>query len=193
MRLRQRLEDLCFLHWPVDPATLQPEVPFPLDTHDGRAWLSLVALRIRSGLAVRQLNLRTYVENERVYFLRIDGSSRIATLVSRALFHLPYHFAAVTHVGGSFACRRNDAREIRFRYTPGPEPLARDGLDTWLTERYASVLLHRGRARETVIEHEPWPLRPLAVAIVANTIGPPGPPARAHYVATMDACVRTPA
>src|SRR5437868_1722782 len=32
-----------FIHYEVDPAALQPQVPFPLETRDGKAYVSLVA------------------------------------------------------------------------------------------------------------------------------------------------------
>ncbi|MBI3858054.1 MAG: DUF2071 domain-containing protein [Planctomycetes bacterium] len=35
-----------FIHYEVDPAALQPQVPFPLDTRDGKAYVSLVAFTL---------------------------------------------------------------------------------------------------------------------------------------------------
>src|SRR3712207_1445969 len=69
--------DVVFVHYAVDPAVLQPQVPFDLDLFEGRAWVSLVAftqtdLRPAVGGAPGAafmkpvarhefLNLRTYV------------------------------------------------------------------------------------------------------------------------------------
>jgi len=35
-----------FIHYEVDPAALQPRVPFPLDTRNGKAYVSLVAFTL---------------------------------------------------------------------------------------------------------------------------------------------------
>src|SRR6185436_17724001 len=45
-------EQLVFMHYEVDASALQREVPFPLDLYEGRAYVSLVAFRMR-GMRVR--------------------------------------------------------------------------------------------------------------------------------------------
>src|SRR5204862_5450291 len=67
-----------FIHYEVDPAALQPQVPFPLDTRDGKAYVSLVAftladLRLAAGgppfSTHGLLNVRTYTRGTGISFL----------------------------------------------------------------------------------------------------------------------------
>jgi uncharacterized protein YqjF (DUF2071 family) len=63
--------DVLFAHWPVAPSVLEDELPSGLavDTHDGQAWLGVVAFRMDPikpryspiGLTFGECNLRTYV------------------------------------------------------------------------------------------------------------------------------------
>jgi len=67
---------VLFANWPVDPGVVQAHLPESLtvDTHDGRAWLSVVpftnvAVRPHgfpewTGFKLPELNLRTYVSHE---------------------------------------------------------------------------------------------------------------------------------
>src|SRR5690348_14618988 len=77
--------DVLFVHYAIDPALLQPHVPFELDRFDGQAWVSLVAftqaglrpaiggivgVTVMRPVATHEfLNLRTYV--------RVDGRPAI--------------------------------------------------------------------------------------------------------------------
>ncbi len=98
-----------FLNYEVDPAVLQPSVPFPLDLREGKAWVSLVAftmerLRPRRGgraaaLLFRPiathgfLNVRTYVRHfgePGIYFLAEWLPNPLAVLVGPRVFGLPY-------------------------------------------------------------------------------------------------------
>lgn len=56
-------DDVAFVHFAIDAATLQKRVPFELDLHEGRAYLSLVAftqrrLRPRAGALPSSCRLR---------------------------------------------------------------------------------------------------------------------------------------
>jgi uncharacterized protein YqjF (DUF2071 family) len=67
-----RGEDVLFVNWPVDPATLASHVPerLPLDTRDGRVWVSVVARvmadvgppGLPTGYTFAEADLRTCVE-----------------------------------------------------------------------------------------------------------------------------------
>src|SRR5687767_4543762 len=104
--------DVLFVHFAVDPAVLQPHVPFALDLFRGRAYVSLVAftqrnLRPRIGgrlaallarpLATHEfLNVRTYVRCGRergIYFLAEWIPNRSAVLVGPSMYWLPYRLA----------------------------------------------------------------------------------------------------
>jgi uncharacterized protein YqjF (DUF2071 family) len=145
--------DVLFAHWPVDPAALRPHVPDPLrvDTFDGRAWVSALALEnvsvapgalsvppaLRRGFP--QLNLRTYVEcgdESGVYFLSLDSGSRLGAAVGRRAFGLPFRAAEgrISRSGETvrFSSRRgrDDGPDALFqaRYRPeGPSRTAEPG------------------------------------------------------------------
>lgn len=178
------VRDVLFVHWSVPPAAVRhrlPDTGVTLDTHDGEAWLSIVALRIENlrprgipvGLSFPQLNVRTYVTHEGqpgVYFFSLDADDRIGAVVARRLFRLPYYCAdiRVQRRPDSLTFRTHrtdiDAPAVDFDATYGScgeRVRAETGsLSAFLTERYRLYVTDdRGRAYTGTIEHEPWPLR----------------------------------
>jgi uncharacterized protein YqjF (DUF2071 family) len=182
--MRQEWHDLVFLHWPVEPALLQPLLPprLEVDTHEGRAWLGVVPFGMAgirlAGLpclpgasAFLELNVRTYVtlpgQEPGVWFFSLDAAHTLAVLVARALWALPY-FRAAMHLG------RQDGR-VHYRSRrqwprPGahfaaswrvgqPLPPARPGELAWfLTERYCLYSWRWGRLYQGPIHHPRWRL-----------------------------------
>src|SRR6476661_5534699 len=64
-----RWDRAVFIHYAADPAILQREVPFELDLHDGRAYVSLVAftlwrMRPRIGGRIGEWLLRPIATHE---------------------------------------------------------------------------------------------------------------------------------
>jgi hypothetical protein len=114
---------VLFVHYAVDPAVLQPHVPFALDLFRGRAYVSLVAFtqhnvrpQFAGGLgrlgrrlaawcaapvaAHRFLNLRTYVRRhgERgIYFLAEWINNRIDRVIGPAAYGLPYRLGRLRY------------------------------------------------------------------------------------------------
>src|SRR5688500_12364404 len=105
-----------FIHYAVDPDALQPLVPFPLDLHDGRAYVSVVAfvqhhLRPKVGGRVAALlsrplathpfcNVRTYVVVDGepgIYFLAEWIPNRLAVLLGPPLYGLPYRLGNICY------------------------------------------------------------------------------------------------
>ncbi|MFC4358641.1 YqjF family protein [Halobium salinum] len=112
--------DVCFVHWPVAPDAVRSLVPdaLELDTYDGSAWVSALALEVvsvgpgsvapgplsadplaalgRVAGGFPQLVFRTYVrldDEPGIYFLSVDTGSRAAATVGRRAFGLPFHGA----------------------------------------------------------------------------------------------------
>ncbi|WP_089871283.1 YqjF family protein [Halogranum rubrum] len=119
--LTMTAEDVCCLHWPVDPDELSPRLPAPLDLSlfDGTAWLSVVAFRATGvrprglpssrGRSFPQLRLQTYVWHQGTpgrYFFSIDASDRLVAHLFRLTSRMPY-FTADSHI-------ERDGRAIRF-------------------------------------------------------------------------------
>ncbi len=121
-----RWHDLLFLHWPIEPITLQALLPHGLlvDTFQGQAWVGVVPFTM-SGIRARrappipglsafpELNVRTYVTpapglvipgrggaairpGPGVWFFSLDAASRVAVRVARSLFHLNYRDARMS-------------------------------------------------------------------------------------------------
>jgi uncharacterized protein YqjF (DUF2071 family) len=189
--LRQSWRELLFLHWSVPVEMLRPLVPrrLEIDTFEERAFVGLVPFTMTGvrpvwapavpGLSdFHEVNVRTYVHldgrDPGVWFLSLDASSRLAVLVARATYHLPYRFArmSLTHGPGG---------EVRYssrRLWPGPRPAAcamryrpaspvataaPGSLDHFFAERYVLYAARQGRLWRGRVHHPPYPIQAAAV------------------------------
>ena len=183
--LFQSWRHLLFLHWRFDPAVIERTLPPGLEvqTFDGAAWIGIVPFFMHGVRPRRlpalphvsrflELNVRTYVTGPGrvpgIWFYSLDANRRLAVVLARALFHLPYEhaeMAAAVDAEGwvDYATRRRGAPRdavSRFRYRPrGPVREAREGLEIFLVERYllyaaAGARLYRGR-----VHHAPYPVQ----------------------------------
>lgn len=106
--ITMRWEHVLFLHWPVDPVRIRETLPEGLmpATHDGRAWLGVVAFTMPTirptvspvGLRFHEVNLRTYVRPtgggpKGVYFYNLDAADWLGVVAARVFFRLPYYHA----------------------------------------------------------------------------------------------------
>lgn len=153
------LRHVLFASWRVEPAAVEPRLPAGLavDVLDGAAWLSVVAfvaVDVRParlpvpGLAVPQVNLRTYVrrgDDPGVHFLSLDAGSAASVLVGRLLRGLPYHYARIVRTVEPDA--GGDGRDASERGDSGLEESVRDdpdGLPVAERVRFASRRWHPG-------------------------------------------------
>ncbi|WP_248299410.1 YqjF family protein [Halorhabdus amylolytica] len=185
--------DVFFIHWPVDPAVVEPTLPDSLavDTFDDRAWLGIVGFRMADirprfaplGRSFRELNLRTYVRHDGdpgVYFYTLDADDRLGVAIARRLFALPYYRAAMTvrDRGGETRFRserrHSGAPPATFDATIDPrgerESVEPGTLEAFLVERYRFFTERRGSIAVGEIDHEPWPLQDADVTIRDNTL-----------------------
>jgi uncharacterized protein len=192
--MSQSWHDLLFAHWRVDAAVLRGLVPagLPLDLFEGDAWVGVVPFHM-TNVAPRlvpevpplsrliELNVRTYVVVDGtpgVYFFSLDANSRLAVAGARALFRLPYFFAAMetTRAGEAVAHRsrriRGAAAEWVARYVPSgpPRQAAPGSLEHFLTERYCLYTTDADRLLRCDIHHPPWPLQDAQATIERNTM-----------------------
>ena len=188
-------DQALMLHFEVERAALQREVPFPLDLREGRAFVTLVAftmrrMRPRWGSALSRLlfspiathhflNVRTYVEvqGERgIHFLAEWLSSRLAVALGPHTFSLPYRFGVFRYqnnwrrggLHGAVTCPRTGNC---FAYSATLSKAAeftvceRASLDEWLMERYSAFNSVAGRKRFFRVWHPPWPQCPADVEV----------------------------
>jgi hypothetical protein len=195
---RQRWEELLFLHWPVPVSALRPLVPagLEIDTHEGAAYVGLVPFTMKGVRPVwappvpgvssfHEVNVRTYVHHEGrdpgVVFLSLDASSRVAVVVARLTFHLPYRFARMSLEPGpeGEVLYRSERRwpgpkpaGCRLAYAPaGPVAPARpSSLEHFLAERYVLYVEHRGRLFRGRVHHPPYPLQGARVGDLEETL-----------------------
>jgi uncharacterized protein YqjF (DUF2071 family) len=194
--MRQRWQDLAFLHWSVRPETLAPILPpaLELDLWEGKAYLGLVPFSIRGTRlpflppvpilsSFHELNVRTYVHRRGrdpgVWFFSLDAANRTAVWGARAVYKLPYFHASIALARGadgrtSFSSRRAPGGQPRFEcaYEPvtPPAPVAPGSLAFFLIERYLLYSWDGRRLRKARVWHHPYPVSEARVADLAEDV-----------------------
>ncbi len=183
--------EAVFIHLECDADALQPHVPYPLDLHQGRAFVSLVAFTMRrlrlarGGRLVRWatapfdnhgfLNVRAYVKHNDepgIYFLAEWLPNALSVLVGPRMFGLPYRFGRLDyeHDGnartfdGEVAARGGAGRlhyTARGNAADTLQPCDEPSLTSFLLERYTCFTERRGVRRRFRVWHEPWPQVPI--------------------------------
>ena len=189
--------DLLFVHWPIDSAIIQRQLPDPLrvDTWQGQAWIAVVPFRMTDvaprcvpaipGMsAFPELNVRTYVtidDKPGVWFFSLDATNRLAVRLARRGFHLPYMDAQMSIERDGdwyrYSSRRTHRNEppatFQGRYRPRREVFyAKPGsLEFWLTARYCLYAANsKGHIFRGEIDHLPWPLQLATLEMETNTL-----------------------
>ncbi|NIP99014.1 MAG: DUF2071 domain-containing protein [Nitrospinaceae bacterium] len=194
------LQDLLFLHWPVEPEALIRRIPPPLQLEiwDQRGWLGVVAFRVAGirwvgcplripGLSFPQVNVRTYVtRNGRpgVWFFSLDVANRPAVWGARLGFHLPCFQSRMSfrktpqgiYVNARRTHRKAPGASFRAWYRPGAEkpPPNGESRDHWLLERYRLFAANpKGRLFSCEIQHAPWSVHQVEAVVETNTLAEP--------------------
>ncbi len=183
--MRQRWDDLFFLHWEYSAAAIQARLPSGLtvDTFEGKAHLGVVGFRMNAvrpaGLPAlpwlstfNELNVRTYVRDAAgepgVWFFSLDCDRAPAVAIARAFFGLPYEHAAMSFGPGlAQSCRRQGEQETaQFAWSAASSPqVAPPGsLEFHLAERYNFFSVRRGQLVRGQVHHAPYQLSEAAAA-----------------------------
>jgi uncharacterized protein len=183
----QRWTDLLFLHWMVDPETIQQTLPAGLsvDTYEGTAWIGIVPFCMRRVQLIPapffwcnflELNLRTYVRDSNgrpgIWFYSLDANYPVAVWMAALFFSLPYMHARmqVTYRNEEirYSCqRRGSSAVLVYEFRPfnniGDAKIG--SLEFFLIERYRLFCFRRGRLLTGRVYHSPYLLRE---AIITN-------------------------
>jgi len=179
--MRQRWDELFFLHWEYAAAAIQARLPAGLtvDTFEGKAYLGVVGFRMN---AVRppflpalpwlsyfnELNVRTYVRDASgepgVWFFSLDCDRSPAVAIARAGFGLPYEHAAMSFGPGlAQSCRRRgEAETAHYAWSAlsAPQVTTPGSLEFHLAERYNFFSNKSGRLVRGQVHHAPYQLCP---------------------------------
>lgn len=192
-----RWDRAVFIHYAADPATLQAQVPFQLDLHEGRAFVSLVAFTLRrmrprlggrigewlfKPIATHEfLNVRTYVRHRGeagIYFLAEWLSNPLSVRLGPRTFGLPYRFGRLTydHAQNGRTLRGIvEAAQARLAYEgdvcgSGFNPAESESLTEFVLERYTAFTQNRGRSRFFRVWHSPWEQAAAEIEVNADTL-----------------------
>jgi uncharacterized protein YqjF (DUF2071 family) len=193
-------QPVLMLHFEVDAAALQRDVPFQLDLHENRAYVSLVAFSMRNMRPARGgkiaawffrpiathdfLNVRTYVRHggePGIHFLAEWLSSRLATKLGPPIFGLPYrhgylkyeHDRSTGTIRGEVSAGTNEGKLMYTAETNDIkkfQPCAAGSLTEWLMERYTAFNSAGGHPRFFRVWHPPWPQHPVKARILDHTL-----------------------
>jgi len=172
------------IHYEVDARHLQPRVPYPLDTFNGKAWVTMVAftmkwMRPRFGGRILEsllrpiathefLNVRTYVRgsgNPGIYFLAEWVPNRLSALLAGRTFGLPYRPGELKfehhHERGELLgkVRSFDSKgtlEYRSSIRNSFVTPAPGSRTEFFMERYHAYTFHGNVRRRFQIWHPPW-------------------------------------
>lgn len=186
-----------FIHYQVESEALQRWVPYPLDLHEGHAYVSLVAFTMR-GMRLRVagafgkklfapigthtfLNVRTYVNQggePGIYFMREWLPNRLAVCLGPGAFGLPYRYGDLNykhcHEDGRLSgrvCVRQGLLNYQVNLPDKNfQPVDEEGLGGFLLERYTAFTNGLGVRRFFRVWHEPWQQVEVDVEITKNTL-----------------------
>ncbi|HEX4264539.1 MAG TPA: DUF2071 domain-containing protein [Verrucomicrobiae bacterium] len=188
-----------FVHYEVPAAELQRDVPFELDLHDGKAYVSLVAFTMRGMRPCRggrlaawlfkpiatndYLNFRTYVRHDGepgIYFLTEWMNNPFSVRLGPLTFGLPYRFGEMNykhrHEDGFLtgAVREStDGSSFAYEATLAKHdsvPCPAGSLDEFLLERYTAFTAHKSKRRFFRIWHQPWRQQAIRVSVSDNRL-----------------------
>lgn len=192
--MMQEWHDVLFLHWPIAPELMKPNIPedLELDLFDGSAWVSLVLFLakhtrprflpplLKAGTYL-ELNVRTYVkykEKSGVFFFSLDADSPLIVQAANMGNFMPYRHAQMAMEKHKNTWRFESTRthensfpeHLNLSFRLDSNPFIYTGLEYWLTERYCLWTKPKKRLVRVDIEHAPWELSYVKGTVYRNTM-----------------------
>ncbi|TWT16051.1 YqjF family protein [Planomicrobium sp. CPCC 101079] len=192
--MTQEWHHVLFMHWALAPQLVKPNIPdeLQLDLYGGHAWISVVLFKakgtrprllppIPGARTYLELNVRTYVKykgKSGVFFFSLDADSPLAVKTASTGNFLPYRHAKMSFKRYRETWRFKSKRthkgsfpeilDLSFR-TISP-PIAKSGLENWLTERYCLWTKPKDQLFRVDIKHSPWQLAYVKGTVYRNTM-----------------------
>jgi uncharacterized protein YqjF (DUF2071 family) len=214
----QRWLDLLFLHWMIDPESVQRTLPrgLSVDTYNGMAWIGIVPFGMTDVRPVMlpvvssnflELNLRTYVIDRHgasgVWFYSLDANHPFAVWMARLFFGLPYLHAKMKverrNEEIQYSAQRNSSPSVQeycFRPSDDLGEAQIGSLEFFLIERYRLFSVRRAHLITGRVSHSPYKLKKAVVSKFDKHLfeldglqPPPGPPDSVLYSAGVDVTV----
>lgn len=182
--MRQVWRDLVFLHFPVEPETVQKSLPegltvdvFPDELGKPMAWVGVVAFRIEGirvmGLpplpllsAFNEVNVRTYAHRDgmepSVYFFSLDGGPWLTRAIARAWYKVPYRASKVDFERSGLDLRYTSQRpdgpglDLACRIDSLGTEADSETLDRFLTDRYQLFATNGRSIWKARVAHRPY-------------------------------------
>ncbi|MFC4873193.1 YqjF family protein [Negadavirga shengliensis] len=170
----QEWNNAVFLHWQVAYEEIRKFVPddLEIDLFEGKPWVSLVAFTMEKVRPRKlpsfsplsdfdEINIRTYVKHNNktgVYFLSIEGGTKISCQLAKALSALPYRYSKIERRENIYYSENKQSNDkLKIIYQVGRELKEKTELDKWLLERYALFQDTQASINEFEIHHAEWP------------------------------------
>jgi len=171
----QEWNNAIFLHWQVDVDELRKFVPddLEIDLFEGKPWVSLVAFTMEKIRPKNlpyfppisnfdEINIRTYVKRNNktgVYFLSIEGGTKISCKIAKLLSELPYRFSKMERQENSYKSNNETFNDSLFlKFSKGKFIKQKTDFEKWITERYALFQDSSNGINSFDIHHIEWPL-----------------------------------
>lgn len=187
----QRWRNLAFLHWEVEPATLEQRLPagLTLDLFEGRAFVGVVPFAMEGvrpswspiAFDFLETNVRTYVHRDgrdpAVFFFSLDAASWLAVQAARIGWGLPYFHAEMSMVTRSNGTRYETRRRahdavLQVDWEVGEEigPSRPGTLEHFLLERYLLFSQKGDALLKGQVHHPPYPAWNATIASCTCTL-----------------------
>lgn len=174
-RFYQEWNNAIFLHWQVELSELEKFVPkeLEIDLFEGKPWVSVVAftmekIRLKNLPSFPpisdfdEINVRTYIKSKNktgVYFLSIEGGTKLSCEISKGISELPYRFSTIKRTAKQYKSYNSEFKDsLDIEFVVGKEIKQKTLLDTWLTERYLLFQDTEKYINEFEIHHLEWPI-----------------------------------
>lgn len=171
----QEWNDVIFLHWQVEVEELRKFVPnsLEIDFFNGKPWVSLVAFtmeKIRPKYLPSfapisnfdEINIRTYVRKNNksgVYFLSIEGGTKISCKIAKSLSELPYRFSKIVRQKNTYNSHNEIFKDsLYLKFSKGTLLKKKTDFEEWITERYVLFQDSKDSINSFEIHHIEWPL-----------------------------------